>query len=779
MAQNIRAVGFAKGTLNTRKDVDKFIDLIKQALTELSVPFADDCCGVVPPVGGPGSGNSIFFGASNCISSSGAGTEENPTIFEPIISGAAGNALSCTENGLYVPESDTEITNIENIINNFIQDTFDGTYLIDGGQITWLQNYNYTASAANYLILGEQVHSNQTNFTLGAADPTNDRIDLVVVNSAGNVVVIPGTPAANPAEPSYDPETQIPLAFITVTAGTTAPPCAATSPVYTDNLGVGGGEFTAVSSSGTINVNSSSNPRTGTKDIEATNVATNATITFSPAAPVDFTNVTQLNFYIRSKGTWAGGGNKRINVSLRNSFGQVGNALTIQPTATFGFNSATVGSYQKISMPVLAFNIPAGSLITSIQFRVTGAKIGVGFYIDDFNLENNCNIVVGGGNLVNVTADNGLSPHPTPGVNTIELGGPLIKNTNINAGQFPLTILGANTTGRTVSVTNTGGLTTSVAFFAQASLAGVAGDFISATGIGGRFSGGQYGIFATSTVANGVGIRGEASSGASSYGVIGFANTGTPLQGLFSSTDQSSVFTTLELNRSVDSGGGLAGVGNKIKFITQTTVAGQISNEIISKWTTATSASRVSEFSITGVNNAVTSTIMRMDGTGNVIFYGDNVSVSASSGVQGGNFTGTSVGILGTSNSIPIWSINNSTSTNTIVQAISISRSNANAAVGLGSSINTSLGNSVASSKLASRLITKWLIPTALSEVSQFDLELLNVSVNNVVLSITGTGIITTPLGLQNFANDAAAAVGGIPVNGWYRNGSVQMIRVV
>lgn len=33
-------------------------------------------------------------------------------------------------------------------------------------------------------------------------------------------------------------------------------------------------------------------------------------------------------------------------------------------------------------------------------------------------------------------------------------------------------------------------------------------------------------------------------------------------------------------------------------------------------------------------------------------------------------------------------------------------------------------------------------------------------------------------IGLSNFANDTAAASGGVPVGGLYRNGSVVMIRV-
>ena len=31
---------------------------------------------------------------------------------------------------------------------------------------------------------------------------------------------------------------------------------------------------------------------------------------------------------------------------------------------------------------------------------------------------------------------------------------------------------------------------------------------------------------------------------------------------------------------------------------------------------------------------------------------------------------------------------------------------------------------------------------------------------------------------LKNFANDAAASAGGVPINGFYRNGSVVQIRV-
>jgi hypothetical protein len=44
-------------------------------------------------------------------------------------------------------------------------------------------------------------------------------------------------------------------------------------------------------------------------------------------------------------------------------------------------------------------------------------------------------------------------------------------------------------------------------------------------------------------------------------------------------------------------------------------------------------------------------------------------------------------------------------------------------------------------------------------------------------VAVLGQTIIAASLG--NYVNDAAAAAGGVPVNGIYRNGSVLMVRVV
>lgn len=48
----------------------------------------------------------------------------------------------------------------------------------------------------------------------------------------------------------------------------------------------------------------------------------------------------------------------------------------------------------------------------------------------------------------------------------------------------------------------------------------------------------------------------------------------------------------------------------------------------------------------------------------------------------------------------------------------------------------------------------------------------------DIFLNVAGTGTIGLGTQLGNYANDAAAAIGGIPVRSFYRNGSVVMIRV-
>jgi hypothetical protein len=57
-------------------------------------------------------------------------------------------------------------------------------------------------------------------------------------------------------------------------------------------------------------------------------------------------------------------------------------------------------------------------------------------------------------------------------------------------------------------------------------------------------------------------------------------------------------------------------------------------------------------------------------------------------------------------------------------------------------------------------------------------LQQLSVQLGNLIQQISKSAPPANIAGLLNAANDGAAATGGVPVGGMYRNGSVLMVRV-
>ena len=253
------------------------------------------------------------------------------------------------------------------------------SFLVSGGQVVWISDYEFIVSAVTYYINGVLLSAPETPITLSAADPTDDRIDVIAVDSNGDIVVIEGTPAAQPAEPDTDPATQLKLAIVLVEGGTTEPGDVDNSVVYADNAGdPAEWDWTEVGT--TFNPDSVSNPRTGTKDIEATAAVNNdyaqgqiGTGTFNP------NEYTYLVLYIRSKAVWAN--NRRLQITLRNGGSQIGAAVNVNRTGTYGFDSSITASYQQVAIPIVDFAIGLGLEID--QVRLTAVNAGHGFYVDD------------------------------------------------------------------------------------------------------------------------------------------------------------------------------------------------------------------------------------------------------------------------------------------------------------------------------------------------------------------------------------------------------------
>lgn len=278
------------------------------------------------------------------------------------------------------PVDPADIANKEFVLNSVaaaVQQTPNISALVSGGGVLWESDYNFRVSAATYLIQGDLFTSTEQTITLDAADPTLDRIDVIALDDTGTVVKITGTAAAQPSQPDVDPATQLQLTFVLVGAATTEPPNVANEDIYIDNT-----EWTATTSGSGWNPDSTNNPRSGTKDIEGTNVANNAYVQLGAPSPLTLDPYALLSVFIRSKAAWPK--NRSLLFQWYSSGVAVGVAITIN-TGFFGFDSSITGSYQLVAIPIASFSVPAGTSLN--QLRITDKGGAIGMYIDDIVLQ--------------------------------------------------------------------------------------------------------------------------------------------------------------------------------------------------------------------------------------------------------------------------------------------------------------------------------------------------------------------------------------------------------
>lgn len=253
-----------------------------------------------------------------------------------------------------------------------------------------------------------------------------------------------------------------------------------------------------------------------------------------------------------------------------------------------------------------------------------------------------------------VAANNGLSIF---GSSTVQLFGPLatpatlLNDRYLSTGVFNLNIA-STVNGYTVDVINT---------HASADAAIKGTTTLSGNGVQGQ-STTQAGVFGQGIDPGSIGVSGISPTngvfGVASdvgYGVYGAASNGgaVGIGGFFEVKDDltNNVTPIVQLRRYSD-GVAAAGIGGSLDFITETsTGSSQISNEIISKWITATHASRYSQLDITGVGNAVTGIIMSAYGSG-VVGIGISSSYTATRLHVVDNSLTTGIGILASSSSL-------------------------------------------------------------------------------------------------------------------------------
>lgn len=254
-----------------------------------------------------------------------------------------------------------------------------GSWLASGGIVVFLQNYDFRVSAASYYINGTNYTSPQTDITLDAAHATLDRFDAIVVTTSGTVIKVTGSPAANPALPTIDPETQLAISYILVQAATSSPGITLTN-IYLENT-----EWTSAVTAN-FNAASTNNPFAGTKDIEATTAVSGNSVQLTNGSPISLSDKKQLTFNIRSKASWPNA--KSLQITWYLSGVKKGQSVAFGNNK-FGFNSGTTGSYQQIVIPISAFAVAAADTVDRVEFAVSGGGGSIGFYLDNIILEPN------------------------------------------------------------------------------------------------------------------------------------------------------------------------------------------------------------------------------------------------------------------------------------------------------------------------------------------------------------------------------------------------------
>jgi hypothetical protein len=232
--------------------------------------------------------------------------------------------------------------------------------LISGGVVSWASGLTFDVTAAVYHLQGVRYTSAAGSITLNAADATHPRIDVIALNTSGQIVKITGTPAASPAEPQIDPATQVFLTSVHVAATATTPTGVSRLLVYDENT-----EWTG-STTGTVSANfNGTTPSSGTKSTTISSWSNGAAVHYTGTSQTPG-SYTTLKLRVRLSGPLSS--NQNISVVFVNSGTVVSNAVNL---TAYGFMKTMLSDYQTISIPMSGFAF-SGTSFDRVQLNLSG-----------------------------------------------------------------------------------------------------------------------------------------------------------------------------------------------------------------------------------------------------------------------------------------------------------------------------------------------------------------------------------------------------------------------
>ena len=206
-----------------------------------------------------------------------------------------------------------------------------------GGKVTWITGLNFAVSAANYCISNTNYSSLSGTVTVNAADSL-PRLDIIGVDTLGNIFKITGVPSANPSAPQVNPKSQLYLTTIFIPAGATQPAGVSSVTLWDENTGAP--EYTA--SGASINTDSPYHLITAAH-VFPSSFPTNINFNGVSYSNTDYSSI---RFFVNIKESMGPYDNIRVRLN---------NTTDITLSALYGFNKNIVGTYQNITIPLSDF----------------------------------------------------------------------------------------------------------------------------------------------------------------------------------------------------------------------------------------------------------------------------------------------------------------------------------------------------------------------------------------------------------------------------------------
>jgi hypothetical protein len=251
-----------------------------------------------------------------------------------------------------------------------------GTYLTEGGALSWESGLTLRAQAAAGYIGGTAFAAAEQTTTLDPADATFPRIDAVVYDPLGNLLALPGTPGEVPVGPTVIPSDYLLLKEVRVEAG--AVDLGITETIIFRE----GAESIETSSGAGVDVAAGTNPRSGVFHIQLTGAGTGQYAQFELPADVNLAQQNQLVLFVRNDAVWAS--KRSLTLRWYDALGvAVGNSVVLKH-GSYGFDGALLNQYQQVVIPASDFG---GVVARTFRMTVSGSQAGISAAVDDIALQ--------------------------------------------------------------------------------------------------------------------------------------------------------------------------------------------------------------------------------------------------------------------------------------------------------------------------------------------------------------------------------------------------------